>query len=51
MAGPKVVQKRYPTMLKYHTFVDEEITLLENAGCMSKSLSLWTASVIIVPKN
>ena len=38
----------YPYILK---FIDEEIHLLEDAGCISKSLSPWAMPVIIVPKN
>ena len=52
MVGPPVAHKLYPVPLKYQKkFVDEEIQLSENAGCISKSLSLWAAPVIIVPKK
>ena len=49
--GPPVAHKSYPISLKYQKCFNEEINLLENAGCISKSLSLWAASVIIVPKK
>ena len=37
--GPPVLTKPYPIPLKYKSFVDEENKLLEDAGCISKSLS------------
>ena len=49
--GPPIVHKPYPIPLKYQKFTDEEIRLLENSGCISKSLSLWATPVIIVPKR
>ena len=49
--GLPVVCKPHPILLKYQKFVDEEIKLLENAGCISKSLSPCAAPVIIVPKK
>ena len=35
----------------YQKFIDEAIWLLESAGCIPKSLSLWTAPVIVVQKK
>ena len=49
-AGLPVAYKPYPIPLKYQKFVDEDITLLENVGCISKSLSPWVTPVIILPK-
>ena len=49
--GLSVACQPYPISLKYQNFVDEEIKLLENAGCISKGLSLWATSVIIVSKK
>ena len=40
-----------PYSIKVSEVVDEEIKLLENADCISKSLSPWATPVIIVPKN
>ena len=37
--GSPVTSKPYTIPLKYKSFIDEEIKLLEDAGCMSKSLS------------
>ena len=39
--GPPVAAKPYTIPLKYKSFVDDEIKLLEDAGCISKSLSDW----------
>ena len=49
--GPPIACKLYPIPLKHQTFIDEEIRLLENAGCITKHLNLWTSPVVIVPKN
>ena len=49
--GPPIAHKPYPILPKYQKFTDKEIQLLENAGCISKSFSLWVAPVIKVPKN
>ena len=40
-----------PNSLKISKVVDEEIRLLENAGCISSSLSPRAAPVNIVPKK
>ena len=37
--------------IKYQTFANKEIRLLENEGCISKSLSPWATLVIIVPEK
>ena len=50
-AGPHIAHKTYPFLLKYQKLMDEEIRLLENAGCISKCLSPWVAQVIIIPKT
>ena len=39
--GPPVSTKPYTIPLKYKSFVNEEIKLLEDAGCISESLSDW----------
>ena len=38
MTGQPKVHKPYPVPLKHQTFIYEEIWLLEDAGCTSKSL-------------
>ena len=37
--GPPVATKPYKIPLKYKSFMDDKIKLLEDAGCISKSLS------------
>ena len=48
--GPPVSTKPYTIPLKYRSFLDEEIKLLEDAGCISKSLSDWASPICIVKK-
>ena len=36
---PAVACRPYPIPLKYHKFVNEEIKLLENGGCISKTFT------------
>ena len=49
--GLPVASKLYTIPLKYKSFVDEEIKLLEDAGCISKSISNWESSICIVNKK
>ena len=49
--GPPVSTKPYTIPLKYKSFVNEEIMLLEDAGCISKSLSEWASPTCIVKKQ
>ena len=49
--GLPVAHRLYPIPLKYHKFVEEVTKLLENAGCISNSLSVWATIVIIIPKK
>ena len=46
--GPPVATKPYMIPLKYKSFVDDEIKLLEDAGCISKSLSDWASPICIM---
>ena len=46
--GWPVLTKPYTIPLKYKSFVDEDIKLLEDAGCISKSLSDWASPICIV---
>ena len=50
-AGPPVSTKPYTIPLKYKTFIDEEINLLEDARCISKSLSDWAPLICIVKRK
>ena len=46
-----VASKLYTIPLKYKSFMDDEIKLLEDAGCISKSLSNWSSPICIVKKK
>ena len=46
-----VALKPYTIPLKYKSSVDDEIKLLEDAGCISKSLSDWASPICIVKKK
>ena len=49
--GLPVASKPYTIPLKYKSFVDNEIKLPEEAGCISKSLSDWASPICIVKKK
>ena len=49
--GPPVAMKPYIIPLKYKSFIDKEIKLLEDAGCISKSLSDWPSPICIMKKK
>ena len=49
--GPPISTKPYTIPVKYKSFIDEEIKLLEDAGCISKSLSDWASPICIVKKK
>ena len=49
--GPPVSAKPYTIPLKYKSFIDNEIKLLEEAGCISKLLSDWASPICIVKKK
>ena len=49
--GPPVSTKPYTIPLKYRCFVNEEIKLLEDAGCISKSLGDWASPICIMKKK
>ena len=49
--GPPVSTKPYTIPLKYKSFINDEIKLLEDASCISKSLSDWASAICIVKKK
>ena len=49
--GLPVASKPYTIPLKYKSFIDKEINLLEGAGCISKSLSNWASPICIIKKK
>ena len=48
---PPVSTKPYIIPLKYKSFIDDEIKLLEDAGCISKSLNDWASWICIMKKS
>ena len=49
--GPPVSTKPYTIPLKYKFFINEEIKLLEDATCISKSLSDGSSPICIMKKK
>ena len=49
--GLSVASKPYTIPLKHKSFVDDEIKLLKDTGCISKSISNWTSPICIVKKK
>ena len=48
--GPLVSTKPYTIPLKYKSFINDEIKLLEYASCISKSLTNWASPICIMKK-
>ena len=49
--SPPIASKPYTLSLKHYDGVQKEITALERAGIITKSISPWASSVVIVPKK
>ena len=49
--SPPIASKPYTLPLKHFNYVQKEITTLEHAGIITKSISPWTSHVVIVPKK
>ena len=49
--GAPAAYKPYSIQSKYQMFVNEEMTLFENTGSISNTLSLWATPVIMAPKK
>ena len=49
--GPPVSTKPYTISLKHRSFVDKKIKLLEDAGCISRSLSDGASPICIMKKK
>ena len=50
-SGVPVASKPYTIPLKYKSFIDEELKLLEDAGCISKSISDLASPICIMKKK
>ena len=49
--SPPIASKLYTLSLKHYDWVQKEITTLERAGIITKSISPWASPVVIVPKK
>ena len=49
--SPPITSKPYILPLKHFDWVQKEITTLERAGIITKSISPWASPVVIVPKK
>ena len=49
--GPPIASKPYAVPLMYKEFVDQEIKQIEEAGIISRSMSNWASSILVVPKK
>ena len=49
--SPPIDSKPYTLSLKHYDWVQKEITTLEKAGIITKSISPWASPVVIVPKK
>ena len=49
--SPPIVSRPYTLPLKHYEWVRNEITTLERAGIITKSISPWASPVVIVPKK
>ena len=48
---PPIASKPYTLSLKHYDWVQKEITTLERAGIITKSISPWASPVVIVPQK
>ena len=49
--SPPIASRPYTLSLKHFNWVQKEITTLERAGIIKKSISPWASPVVIVPKK
>ena len=49
--SPPITSKPYTLSLKHYDWVQKEITTLEKAGIITKSISPWASPVVIEPKK
>ena len=49
--SPPIASKPYSLSLKHYDWVQKEITTLERAGIITKSISPWASPVVIVPRK
>ena len=49
--SPPIVSRPYNLPLKHYEWVRKEISTLERAGIITKSISPWASPMVIVPKK
>ena len=49
--SPPVSSRPCTLALKHHRWVQEEMETLERAGVITKSMSPWASSIVVVPKK
>ena len=49
--SPPIASKPYTLSLKHYDWVQKEITTLERAGIITKSIPPWASLVVIIPKK
>ena len=49
--SPPITQKPYTLPLKYATWVQKQLEILEKAGVIVRSVSPWASPIVVVPKR
>ena len=49
--SPPITQKPYTLPLKHAEWVQKELEILEKAGVIVRSVSLWASPIVVVPKK
>ena len=49
--SPPITQKPYTPPLKHAEWVQKELEILEKAGVIMRSVSLWASPIVVVPKR
>ena len=49
--NPLICQKPYTLPVKHYSWVQQEIKILDRAGVIRKSISLWASPIVVVPKK
>ena len=49
--SPPITQKPYTLPLKHAKWVQKELEILEKAGVIVRSVSLWASPIVVVPKR
>ena len=49
--SPPITQRPYTLPLKYATWVQKRLEILEKAGVIVRSVSPWASPIVVVPKR